>query len=55
MKNSRKSPISLNPIKRSSVKELKAKYKMEDESDAEFMEWFRRNYATGYPITIVDG
>lgn len=55
MKNSRKSPISINPIKRSKVKELKAKYKMEDVPDTEFVQWLRRNHGTGYEITIVEG
>ncbi len=55
VKGSCKAPISLNRIKRRRVRELKANYKMEHVPDTEFMEWFRRNYATGYPVTIIDG
>lgn len=41
-------------IKRSVVKVLKQKYGMEDESDEEFLEWWRRNHGTGYPLRIVE-
>lgn len=41
-------------IKRSVVKVLKEKYGMEDDTDEDFVEWWRRNHGTGYQIKIVE-
>jgi predicted DNA-binding antitoxin AbrB/MazE fold protein len=35
-------------ITRSTLNFLKKKYNMENESDKEFLEWWRRNIGTGY-------
>ena len=42
-------------IKESTVKALKKKYGMEEITDFEFTEWWRRNHGTGYPIEIMRG
>ncbi|MEM2265505.1 MAG: hypothetical protein QW687_01550 [Candidatus Hadarchaeales archaeon] len=35
-------------IKRSELNRMKKKYQMENESDHEFLAWWRRNRGTGY-------
>jgi len=35
-------------ITRTTLNKMKAKYCMENESDREFLEWWRRNHGTGY-------
>jgi hypothetical protein len=35
-------------ITRTHLNEMKKKFKMENESDKEFLEWWRRNRGTGY-------
>ena len=42
-------------IKRSEVKKLKKEYDMDNISDKEFIEWYRRNHGTGYKINIEEG
>jgi len=42
-------------IKESTVRLLKKKFGMEDIPDCEFIEWWRRNHGTGYPLEIVRG
>ena len=41
-------------ITRKELKKLKKKYNSENETDIEFIEWYRRNHGTGYKITIID-
>ena len=49
-----KTSTEANTITRSRVQELKMKYGMKDCSDSEFIEWHRRNNATGYLIQIIE-
>ena len=39
-------------ITRKKLNEMKKKYGMENESDKEFLEWWRRNHGTGYEEEI---
>jgi len=41
-------------IRRSTVHRLKEKFNMTDVPDEEFIEWWRRNHGTGYPVEIVE-
>ena len=41
-------------IKRRTVKAFKREYGMDEVSDEEFIEWWRRNHGTGYKVKIVD-
>ena len=46
-------------IKRSILNRMKAKFRMENTPDKEFLEWWRRNHGTGYEafelIKIIEG
>jgi len=42
-------------IPRSIVKKMKERFGMTDFTDGDFIEWWRRNHGTGYPIEIIDG
>jgi hypothetical protein len=35
-------------VTRSALNTMKKKYDMEEESDRDFLEWWRRNHGTGY-------
>jgi len=42
-------------IKESTVRALKEKFEMTEVPDDEFIEWWRRNHGTGYPVEIKRG
>lgn len=44
----KKSMAKKYKISRSELDSMKKKYGMTDESDREFLEWWRRNHGTGY-------
>ena len=44
-------------VTRKDLNKLKKEYGMEDESDYNFLQWWRRNHGTGYEakIRIIEG